>query len=340
MLPFQITEGGSFTAAGSTANIQLSTAPDMFWLANRTDWGVASGAVAALQSYYRNGMANDVAKAINQSASSTWAFSGADVTSGGFTFINSSNPPTYAALAGTTITGNAGTFVVSMTSTTGIAVGDTVRLYQTTGELQIAGYAFQVTAVSTNSSITLGYMASSGMTFASNASACQVLKFYPGQFYPRARRIANITQAAQAVVYFTQPNDFTPGERVGMRIPSSMWGMTQLNNVEARVLSVTNSATVSSITIDQNTSGYTAFSFPTSAQAAAGVSPALVVPSASAVVPQGSSATIAQQPPGTNLLDAFDNRNIYYMHCGANVITNTTGVYDWVSYKFDKFTAA
>ncbi len=156
--------------------------------------------------------------------------------------------------------------------------------------------------------------------------------------YPRWQYIAGITKAAQAVVYFTAKNDFTPGEIVSFRVPSQ-FGMDEINNKEVRVLSVTNSSTVSSITIDLDTSGYTTFTFPTSAVAANGVSPAVVVPSSSGVVPDNGSATIPQEPPGTNLRDAFDNRNKYLMHIGSNIITSSEAVYDWVAYKFDKFTA-
>jgi hypothetical protein len=180
-------------------------------------------------------------------------------------------------------------------------------------------------------------MASGGLTFAADATAGQVVKYIPNRMYPRWQYIANITRAAQGVVYFTAKNDYTPGEIVSFRV-SSAFGMDEINNKQARVLSVTNSSTVSSITIDLDTSGYTAFAFPTSAVAAAGVSPAVCVPSSSGVVPLAGSATNPQQPPGTNLLDAFDNRNKFVMDCGSNVITSSSAVYDWVACKYDSFT--
>ncbi len=105
------------------------------------------------------------------------------------------------------------------------------------------------------------------------------------------------------------------------------------------MLSVTNSSTVSSVTLDLDTSGYTAFAFPTSAVAAAGVSPAMAGPSSSGVVPDNGSASIPQEPPGYNLRDAFDNRNKYLMDIGSNVITSAEHVYDWVAIKYSRFTA-
>ena len=343
MLPYQIIEGGSFTGDGSgMVNIQVSCQPDLFVLKNRTNWGDDT-AVSAIESEWRKGMSADTAKSMDQ-AVTTGALSTNTLSSGGFTFIDTANPPSYASLASTNVAGNTGTFVVTMADTGSIAVGDYVRLTSVVNEYQISGYVFQVTAVSANTSITLGYMASAvssgGLaTFASAGATANVTKFIPSKMYPRWSYIAMITKASQAVVYFTAKNDYTPGEIVSFRVPSE-FGMDEINNKAVRVLSVTNSATVSSITIDLDTSGFTTFAFPTSAIAAAGVQPAVCLPSSSGVVPDAGSATNAQQPPGTNLRDAFDNRNQYYVHCGPNVITSTSAVYDWMAIKFDKYTQA
>jgi hypothetical protein len=245
-------------------------------------------------------------------------------------------------LAATAITGIAGTFVVSMANTGSIAVGDWVRLYNVVGEQQIAGYSFQVTAVTANVSITLGYMADGGQTFAADATAAQVVKYIPSRFYPRWAFISNISQASQAVVKFTGAHDFTPGEIVSFRV-NSEFGMDEINNVQARVLSIVNSASESSITLDLDSSGFTAFAFPTSANAADGFSPAVVVPSSSGVVPDNGSADVAQEPPGTNLRDAFDNRNKAVIHLGSGLF-NVSGhasdagdVWMFQAYKYDDY---
>lgn len=334
MLPFQVIDGGSFTSDATLAKqLPLSDQPDLFWIRNR-NWG-NDVAIAAVESWYRNGMASGTGQTSDQ-AVTTGALSTNVLTSGGFTFIDTAEPPVFAALAATAITGNTGAFVVSMASTANIHVGDWVLLYGTTGELQIAGYKFQVTAITANTSITLGYMASSGITFAAAATAGFVKKYIPNRMYPRYSFIANITQATQAVVFFTGTNDYTPGEILSFRVPKE-FGMQEMDLKQVRVLSVTNSASVSSVTLDLNSSGYTAFTYPTSAQALAGVSPAVAVPSSSGVVPFNGSATIPQQPEGTNLLDAFDNRNKYIMDIGSNVITSSGAIYDWMAIKFDRF---
>lgn len=357
MLPFQMIAGGKFSlttaliSSGLNVEVQSENPPDFIVAKNITRWGKKNEA-EVLEWWWEKSMGNGYANGILQSAENSTpqlpAMTSYVLPATGTTAVDAiscydtTNPPTFSALAATAITGVAGTFVVSMTNTGTIAVGDYVRLYATTGELQIAGYVFQVTAVTANVSITLGYMASSGITFAADATAGQVIKLIPNRMYPRFARIANITKASQAVVYFTAKNDFTVGENVSFRVPSQ-FGMTQMNNKVARVLAVTNSATVSSITLDLDTTGYTTFTFPTSAVAAAGVSPAVAVPSSSGVVPVSAADTSPVQPPGTNLQDSFDNRNVRIIRFGAALwnVSGHTGndgdVWMWQALKYDNY---
>lgn len=344
MLPFQMIGGGTYTVTGSAVEVELQSMnpPDFIVTKAITGWGEANQA-QSIEWWWERSMAQYTAKGLQQSSDATNpALTSKFLSTLGISHYDSTNPPTFAPLATTNIAGNTGTFVVTMANTGTISVGDYVRLYSTTGELQIAGYTFQVTAVTTNTSITLGYMASSGITFAAAATAGQVLKFIPNKFYPRWSYIANITKASQAVVYFTAKNDYTPGEIVSFRVPSE-FGMDEINNQTARVLSVTNSSTVSSITIDLDTSGFTTFAFPTSVVAAAGVDPAVVVPSSSGVVPDSVNTSLVQQPPGTNLRDAFDNRNTRVIVFGSglfNVASFTPTVGDtwmWQAWKYDYY---
>lgn len=260
---------------------------------------------------------------------------------GGFTFVDSSNPPTYAPLAATSI--NKTTWVIAMSNTGSIAVGDWVRVLNPVAMLEANGIVGQVTAVTGNVSITLGYVASAvsaGLSFANNATSASILKIWPNQFYPKAQTVLYVTQASQAVVYFAKPNDFTPGQLVDFSIPSA-YGMIQLSYLTglpsgpARVLSVTNSSTVSSITIALNTTGYTAFIYPTTTTYLANASPPICVPAGSGIVPLNGSATIPQSPPGTNLQDAFDNHRQYYMNIGTNVVGSGGSTIVWMAFKCD-----
>lgn len=364
MQPYQMIDGGTFTVSVSdgvaaAVNVECkSQNPPDFIIARsiRSSANFAGGwgeknVARAIEWWWDRSFGNGYAKGILQSAEDSAlqlpAMTAYTLPATGSTAVDAisvydtANPPSFAALTATAITGSTGAFVVSMANTGTIAVGDYVRLYSTTGELQIAGYTFQVTAVTANTSITLGYMASSGITLGADATGAQVLKYIPSRFYPKEMLIANITKASQAVVYFTTKNDFTPGEIVSFRVSSS-FGMDEINNKTARVLSVTNSATVSSITIDLDTSGYTTFAFPSSGTK---FSPAVCVPSSSGVVPYNGSATVVQQPPGTNLQDAFDNRNTRIIHFGAALFNVSSHVsvngdtWMWQAYKYDKYTS-
>ena len=350
MLPYQMIAGGRFTL--TTANIasgfdlvcNSQNPPDYIELRSITGWGEASDA-QAIEWFWEKSMAQGTAKGILQSSEGSTpqlpAMTSYTIAANGITTYDTANPPSFAALASSDI--NKTTFVATMANTGSISVGDLVRVTVPVDMYQVATYVFGVTAVTANTSITLGYMASAvgaGLAaFANNADTANITKFIQNRMYPRYAYISLITQATQAVVYFTAPNDFTPGEIVSFRV-SSDFGMDEINNKPARVLSVTNSATVSSITIDLDTSGYTAFSFPTSAVALAGVSPAVVVPSSSGVVPLNGSATTPQQPPGTNLLDSFDNRNARVVHLGAglfNVASHASDNGDVWMYRFFKY---
>jgi hypothetical protein len=346
MLPFSFIGTGSYVNAASAlpTTVPLSDTPDLFMVRDITNWGAANTAVAAMESWiYPNTMAAGSYRQLGQisaAAASNYTYGGTG-TANGFTFINPSNPPTFAGLAATAI--NHTTFVVSMANTGSISVGDTVRLINPTGMQQAGGITAQVTAVSVNSSITLGFIATAvtaGVSFTADATTTTILKYIPGQFYPRERQIMYISQATQAKVYFAKPNDYTPGEIVDFNIPST-YGMTQLTFLTkqpggaARVLVVTNTATESSITININTTGYTAFSYPTSAGSVGKASPPFCFPAGSGIVPLNGSATVPQSPPGTNLQDAFDNRNQYYMYIGSSVVGANSATMQWTAWKAD-----
>ena len=353
MLPYQMIAGGKFSlttaniASGLDLKLVSQNPPDFILLKSITGWG-ESGDAQAIEWWWEKSMVQGSAKGILQASEASTpqlpAMTAYTISSNGISTYDTASPPTFAALASTDI--NLTTFVVTMANTGSIAVGDFVRVTVPVDMYQVSGYVFQVTAVSLNSSITLGYMASAvsaGLTaFAANADTANIQKIILNRMYPRWNYVAFITRATQAVVYFTGQNDFTPGEIVSFRVPSD-YGMDEINNKQVRVLSVTNSATVSSITIDLDTSGYSAFVFPTSAEAVAGVSPAVVVPSSSGVVPDNGSATIAQQPPGTQLRDAFDDRNTRIIHLGPglfNVSNHTSDAEDvwlWQCFKYDSY---
>lgn len=344
MLPYSFIGCGTYTnpATPVVQNIALTDVPDWFFVKDTTNWGAQSTAANPIYSEWFSSMTAGSFLALGQPSStgSGVALYTSQGTSGGFTFINQALPPTFGKVAVTAVNGT--TFVVSTGTTTGINVGDNVRLVGIAGALEISSILFTVTAVSAATSLTLGYAAtavSNGWTIA-NGTTGFYQKVYPTGFYPNELPVLQITQAAQAKVYFGRPNTFTPGEIVDFQIPTS-YGMTQLSNLTgkpggaARVLVSTNTASESSITINVNTTGFTAFAYPTSANFAGNPSPATCFPAGSGVVPYNGSATIPQSPPGTNLLDAFDNRNQYIMQIATSAVGVASAAMQWFAFKAD-----
>ena len=159
--------------------------------------------------------------------------------------------------------------------------------------------------------------------FAAVGTAGNVRLIVPGRMFPRNRYIVplagavGITQAANAVVSMSVAHDFSVGEKVTLRVPSA-YGMLEANNKSAIVTAVG----TYTVTLDLDSSGFSAFLPPTSAVYAAGVSPAMVIPA-------GAGPEDGANPPGVPVTAAFDNRNRHVMRCGTNVITSTSAVYDW-----------
>jgi hypothetical protein len=338
MLPFQMMAGGFFVQGADPVavdiELQSQCPPDYIRVLNRSAFGDVAEGTQAVQYEWFKDMAQGTALSTVQTTA-TGALSALAVAADGISNYNTANPPTFAPLALTAITA-ANPPVISMAETGTIAAGDTVRLINTTGMLQVAGYEFTVLSVINDTSITLDCVDFSG--FAAPATAGSVIKIIPNRFYPRWDFIAAIAVSAigsQALITFTRHHDFTEGEIIGLRV-SSAFGMKEVNNKEVRVLSVPDDC---SVIVDLDVSGFTAFAFPSSAVAAAGVSPAVAVPSASGVVPFNGSATVPQQPPGTNLRDSFDNRNVCLIHLGASLFADGAegDVWEWMAFKFDLY---
>ena len=193
---------------------------------------------------------------------------------GGFTFIaDSAALPLGAAVAITAIT--AANPPVASSATTG-SIGDIVRVYGTTGMLQIAGMDFTVTAVAAGVSQSFGYLvAAAGFGAAATAGFYRKLPNDDGRFYPRNRYITAITVGNPTIIQLSVTHKFLVGERVRINIPTG-WGMPQINGMDATITAINTVTNTISVNIDSTL--FTAFAFPTSAVAATGISFPQVIP--------------------------------------------------------------
>lgn len=210
--------------------------------------------------------------------------------------------PILGPVIATTASTNATRPVVSTANTAGLAVGSIVRL-SGTAQANVNGIDMVVGAVTANTSFTLLAASNALATvpgLIGGAGFYRVVNYSP-LFYPRRRVITNITQAVNANVSTSVPHGLTPGQAIRFNIPA-VSGMVELN---ATAQNNYQTFTVNSVvddynfTLVANSTGFTAFTFPTSAQEP--VSPPIMVPvgedTAQALLLAGSQVpTIAGVP--------------------------------------------
>jgi hypothetical protein len=224
----------------------------------------------------------------------------------GYTFFNSSLLTPGAAIATTGVTA-ANPAVVSTANTSGLLpLNSIVRMINVTNMQQISSIDFTVGSIVANTSFQLAYMNTTGFV-AGGAGFYRILPFDP-IYYPRRRTITGISQAPQAVITMSVAHGYTVGQQVRISVPAA-FGMTQMDGLLVTILAVTTGAT-NTITVNVDSSAFSAFAFPSSAVAATGVTFA-------EVTPVGEAATA----PFQNLLDdATRNTAQIGVTCGSSVI--------------------
>lgn len=252
---------GRFTSTGVAKFIALPMMPKRVDILNKTQYN-STTANTGKEAHGFEDDADGTAYVLAVNAGNTT--SNVTITSGGFTWVDAGTylyGPATTATAGTPVS-QANPAVVTSASH-GLQTGDVVWIYGTTGMLQIAGIPYQVTRINANSfSIPVD---SSG--FAAAATSVSWKKYlYPDLYIPELCYITNITRAASAVVTFSFDHDFVVGQQVQFNLPDG-WGMVEMNDLKGYVTAVS----AGSITVNIDSSGFTAFAFPTSANAALGI---------------------------------------------------------------------
>jgi len=307
--PLALIAQGTFTSTGAAQTIELPKQPHYFVITNRSTWGTAPTAV--VRSEWYDGFGDGQAITTTEGGASALTATAIAAGGAGFTYVDLSDQEPGALVAtGTAIT-NANPAVVSDANNP--AVGDIVRVFNTTGMLQIGGMDFTVTAITAGVDYTLGYLDASGFAAAATNVDYRVI---PQKYYsPYRRYITGITAANPAVLTVSVAHNYLVGDRIRVYCPAA-FGMTEINGVEGTITAVT----ASTITTDINSAAFTAFAFPTSAVAAAGVS----FPH---VVPVGEVAT--------KLTSSMDNTAFYGMTLGTGVVGANTNVMDWMAFSRD-----
>ncbi len=194
------------------------------------------------------------------------------LSSGGFTPVISAANLLGPAQPGSGIT-KAGPAVMTLTNANVYNTGDVVFLESTTGALQFSGIPWSVTKTGANTyNLNDAFSSLAFAAAATNVVTRQVL--FPFAFTPYISYIVGMTLGATTTVVTSYPHGLVAGEFVRLVVPSP-WGATAISGQQGQVLSVTDAWT---FVVNINSSAASAFVFPTTAQAAAGVSWPQVIP--------------------------------------------------------------
>lgn len=258
-MAFTIIDQGSFTSAGVGVKINLPSSADYFKVMNLTQLATTQATGRGVMfEWYKGLVADD--KAIEwKKTNSTDAMNLVLVSSGGFTYVETS--PVVEAQAANAITAitQANGAVVSQVNT--YSEGDFIRIYDVTGMLQISGMVFQISSVS-GAGYTLNGLNSSGFAAAATGGHTRRIS-KAAAVEPQFLYVTAISQAAQAVVTFSIDPSlyYAVGMKMYFSVPSS-FGMVEMNGLTGTILSV-DSANYQ-VTVDINSSAFSAFAFPAS----------------------------------------------------------------------------
>lgn len=314
---------GTFTSDGTALNLTLPSGYTEFEMTNITDIGSTAANTDVMKVWGTSSMAAGSAiYALKTSGAATIAIPSMTTTNG-LTIVADSALINNGASVATTATTAATPAVVSTGTTTGlVASSSVVRIFNNTNMQQISSMDFTVGTISAGVSFQLKYLAAAGFAAAGTTGAYRIINA-ASRYYPRNRYITGITAASSAVITMSVTHGFTVGQLVRVVVPS-VFGMTEINGLTGTVTAI--STTNNTITVNIDSSGFTAFAFPTSATAAAGITFAQVVP-------VGEAATNSVSQPFGNLLDdATDNVSFTGVTIGTTV--QTSGIlYQWVAKK-------
>jgi len=300
---------GSFTSDGNPKTISFGTNVTNFNMWNLTQFNSTANPGVIKRAWFIAGLPRGAYFGV-QNTNGAATDQSIYAASNGFTPIDYDNLPSFASTAITSVS-QANPAVVTSNSH-GLSTGDQVILYNVTGQQQLSGIQFTVTRTGANT-FTIPVDTSG---FANAGSGGTVQKVWPNTFVEREAYITNITQATSAVVSTATNHGYQVGDVVSFRIPQNgAYGMQQLNYVRAAITAV---GSVTSFTINWDTSGYTAWAWPVTANAFQQGRPV--------VIPVGAAGTSPNY-----LGDATDNVGYKGLILGSAVCGASSDVIYWTA---------
>lgn len=273
---------GSFTTPASgnaTQTLKLPFVPDLIeiWVqgnAAGNNWTSTANPGPTKYAFWQKGMADGTALVTANTAGAATDTS-VFLATGGITPVTSAANSLGVAQAGSGIT-NANPAVMTLTNANVYQTGDVVLLESTTAALQWSGIPWSVVVTGANT-YNFGI---TGTTFDASAFAAAATNVvtkkvnFPTAFTPYLSYIVKLTRGVTTTVVTSAPHGLAAGDTVRLIIPSP-WGTTQISGQAGVVTSITDAIT---FVVNIDSSAATAFAFPTTAQAAAGVTWPQVIP--------------------------------------------------------------
>lgn len=258
------TSQGTFVGTGQTIFLNFPSGVDWIDVYNYTQTGTSANPSASYQFHWQRPVGVAVANATQawfNTAGSTVANTTLLTGSTSIQYIDTSNPPQFSPVAITAGT-NAVQPVFSTGSTAGLFTGSIVRVTNLATAPNLNGYDFSIDTVVTNTSFRVKNPLANAPGSISGAGSYRLISsnaLIPGvsNWYPSVRRIVNITQAFPAVVTTSVDSNYIPGQLIRLNVPAA-FGMTQADGLLVTVLSVTGGL----VTINLDTTGFSAFVFP------------------------------------------------------------------------------
>ncbi len=252
---------GSFTSTGNNYTLNIETDFDWLEITNYTQ-SIAQpggGNTTAVKHYWQHGMPAGLCLATTKTGASD-ALLGAVSVAGSIAKIDSTQLALGAPVSVTAGT-NATRPVFSTGTTTGLQTGTIVRV---TGcdQANLNGKDFSIDSVVASTSFRLANALATvpGVVAGANGSyrivAPDIATY--NLFYPSSRMIANITQAASAVVTTLVDHPYKVGQTVRFNVGPE-YSMTQIDGMLGTITAVT----TSTFTVNIDTTAFTAFTFPT-----------------------------------------------------------------------------
>ena len=257
-----VIQQGRFTSDGTAHTIKLRSDIDWMEVYNLTIADANQTTAVGVQYYWQRGFATDRGWEYKKSNAANAANLSDYLASGGFTYVDSSGNPNDALNATATDVSNAAIPVVTNSGVNALVAGDVVRLINITTGQQLGGMDFTVGHNTLgDTTFSLDYMA---QVATATTGSWRRIKFDP-LYYPRHRAVTAISLATSAVVTMSVTHGYKVGQAIRFVVPAA-YGMTEMDNLVGTITAIDTTLTSgNTITVDIDSSAFTAFAFPVSA---------------------------------------------------------------------------